>query len=178
MVRTGFKESDWKLKDIPNSQVIEYEMNVPVHGKKKKMIITLGYNTFEQRAEPTAEEKKSVSLQILRDARTSYWPTPAQAGKVYPTYFLQEQFDAADILLSKQCGDFGLLQFDYLRAWKKTQQRKPRVLLTEHAEELGPLQTSLTGYDTEVHFLKNNKYGYCAEYQQSCKVGILNARLQ
>src|SRR3989338_9107514 len=110
MVRTGFKESDWKLKDIPNSQVIEYEMNVPVHGKKKKMIITLGYNTFEQRAEPTAEEKKSVSLQILRDARTSYWPTSAQAGKVYPTYFLQEQFDAADILLSKQCGDFGSLQ--------------------------------------------------------------------
>lgn len=170
-IRTSIRDDHpWKRHDVPNSGVIEYELDVPVGGKIKKLTLILGYNTFENRPEPTAEEKQTFSPTLIAKARENYWPLPTEEGKIYPTYFNQDQFDQADIILSKQCGDFGLLQFDYVRALHHTNQRKPRVILTENPEGLPAVQVSLPQYKTEVVPLRNTQYGYC---HSDCKVGIL-----
>ncbi len=167
-------EHPWKRHDVLNSRVIEYELDVPVGNKKKKLSITFGYNTFENRAEPTVEERQTFSTTLLFKARGMYWPVHTKEGKIYPAYFNQDQFDQADIILSKQCGDFGLLQFDYVRALHHTNYRKPRVILTENPEGLPAVQASLPQYKTEVVPLKNTHYGYC---HSDCRVGILMVKL-
>ncbi len=140
------------ISPIPNSALLGYEVEVPVGllAKKKKLVLTLSYNHFENRPEPTAEEIAALPSPLISNARKNYWPGQREPGKLYPAYFLQEHFDQADIVLSKQCGDFGLLQFDYVRAARNTLVRKPRVILTEHAETLPMVQAALPHYRTEV----------------------------
>lgn len=163
---------------IPNSALIEYELDVSVDIlkkkklKKKKLALALSYNNFENRSEPTEEERAALAGPLISGARMNYWPEQREPEKVYPTYFLQEHFDEADIILSKQSGDFGLLQFDYVRAARNTRVRKLRAILTEHADALSAVRESLPQYRTEVTTLKNRQYGYCRG-EKDCKVGIL-----
>ncbi|MFH1521090.1 MAG: hypothetical protein ABID61_05585 [Candidatus Micrarchaeota archaeon] len=163
----------------------EYTFGVKVGKKLKKIRLLITYNSFEQRGEITTNEKKEISGKIVYSARKKDWPSNPKKEQVYPTYFRQEQFDKCDIMLSKLCGDFGLLMLDYVRALRKTNIRKQRVILTEHAERLQKrniepvvtqqdISTSIgTKYGVSVDLLKNNIYGYCAAFSETCRVGAL-----
>ena len=172
------KDSSWIRSDLHSSAIVEYALTLPSFGKKqsmkKTMTLTLAFNTFDNRQEPTAEESTLFTPALLTDARKNYWPAQTQPGKIYPTYFNQDQFDQSDIILSKQCGDFNLLQFDYVRAFHQTTSKKIRVILTEHADDLRAVQASLPDR-THVQVMTSNNYGYCAEGQEnsSCHVGLL-----
>ncbi len=162
----------WVRKDISSSAVLEYELE-SLQDPNKKIVLSIGYNTFEQRSEVTEEEKRKFSSHLLKKAREAYWPKETQPDKIYPTYFKQGQLDEADIIISKQCGDFSLLQFDYVRGLTNTKTRKRRVVLTEHADRLDVVRESLGDYNTRVEILSNNNYGYCT-LSEDCRVGILH----
>lgn len=166
----------WVRPSLLNSAVIQYVITVPTNSGTKTINLRVGYNTFENREEPTEEEKKVISPKLLQDCRFAYWPTLTKPGAVYPTYFNQKQFDAADVIISKMCGDFHLLQFDYVRAALRTKAKRLRVVLTEHSNDLGPVRDSLATYQTSVQQLKANHYGYCdgsKDNGNACEVGIL-----
>lgn len=166
-------KSLWIRKNVPHSAVVKYACNVNVGPKRKRLNLNLGYNAFDNREELSNEQRAYLSPQLIANARQNYWPQKTEVGKLYPTYFLQEQFDECDILLSKQCGDFALLQLDYIRALANTKRKKQRAILTEHANKLDAVRTSLPAYATEVIMLSNNDYGYCTVAKNSCKVGML-----
>ena len=169
------KDSSWIRSDLSSSAVVEYSLALSPAGKKqsmkKSMTLTLAFNTFDNRQEPTAEESTIFAPKLLTHARENYWPAQTVPGKIYPTYFNQDHFDQADIILSKQCGDFNLLQFDYVRAFQHTARPKPRVILTEHPDTLESVRESLPRYTTDVRVLQQQNYGYCRE--SNCKVGVL-----
>ena len=159
----------WKQRAITNSKVINYDLIIPVKNKQKTIRITLAYNCFEDRKEPTTEEKNEFNPKIIANARTNYWPEGQQG--ISPTYFHQDHLDEADVIISKQCGDFGLLQFDIVRAIRKTPRHKQRVILTEHSNQIGPFAESLDKYQISIAPLRNNKYGYCL--RSGCPVGAV-----
>ena len=191
---------NWEIPELP-STVIEYSFKVKTPQGPKELTLTLNYNNFDYRDEPTEKEREFLTPAVLEKARSDeYWPKKTQPGKVYPAYFNRDQFDQADVILSKQCGAFGLLQFDYLRALFRTQEpKRQRAILTEHATtRLGEVQESIRRfnsrkypisvpecvpggclltevnlqYKTEVFQLENNDYGYCQGHDD-CKVGLL-----
>ncbi len=170
------KDSSWVQTGL-SSMVLEYALAIPVGDEQKRITLSVGYNTFCNRAEPSEEEQAQFSAELLAGARKNYWPAQIEQGKIYPTYFLQEQFDCADIIISKQCGDFPLLQFDYVRALAQTRQRKNRVVLTEHADRLDAVVKSVRGYNTTVENLSGGSYGYCNE-RENCQVGLIAFRVK
>lgn len=172
VVRKGALNNHPWVQSPHLSTVFDYVLEVPVANRRKTITLTLGYNTFINRAEPSPEEKTSFSPALLQAARGGYWPNTTKKGKVYPTYFLQDQFDQADVLLSKSCGDFPLLQFDYVRALTKTGSHKHRAILTEHTNKLGRVQESIPSYHITVKNLSSHDYGYCAVFKE-CHVGVL-----
>lgn len=159
----------WKQAAITNSKVINYGLIIPINNNNKKIRITLAYNCFENRREPTEQEKKEFHPKIITNARTNYWPISHKG--IAPTYFHQDHFDSADVILSKQCGDFDLLQFDIVRALKETPSPKQRVILTEHLDQIGPFVECLNKYQTSITPFRNNKYGYCL--RSGCSVGTV-----
>ncbi len=170
----NYLHSRWIQPTVPQSNVVEYTLNVPTPNGPKQITLTLGYNTFENRAEPNFEEQQLYTSSLLQNARKNYWPNPTESGKIYPTYFLQDQFDKADIILSKQCGDFPLLQFDYVRAATQTNHKRPHIILTEHIDEpnhIKPVIDSLPQFQIETTTLSSHNYGYCSQSQ--CKVGVI-----
>ena len=167
------REGNWIRKDIP-SAILEYECTVKIKSGTKTLTLAVGYNTFENRLEPTVEEKRSFSPELLQHARKGYWPKETELGKIYPTYFNLDQFERADIILSKQCGDFPLLQLDYVRAANAATKRKTHVVLTEHIGRLDDVQKSLGTYTTSLYSLSNHNYGYCDLYsRKECSVAML-----
>lgn len=172
MRRTIRSEGQWIRKDIP-SAIIEYEFDVKITIGTKKLLLSVGYNTFENRQEPTEEEKRTFSPELIEKSRGTYWPKETEPGKPYPTYFNQDQFDQADVILSKQAGDFALLQFDCVRALTNIQERKQRALLTEHPDRSHRIKDSLPQYNFEISVLENNDYGYCSHFEGECKVGLV-----
>ena len=68
----------WKRADIP-SAVIKYEILLP---ENKKINLTLGYNTFENRQELSAVEKQTISPKLQKEAREVYWPSKTESGQM------------------------------------------------------------------------------------------------
>ncbi len=154
-------EHPWRVPNIPQSTVIEYSFMVPVGSGKKELSLVLSYNAFEERPELTDSEKEYFSSEFLAKVRANYWPVKPKAGAIYPKYARDDQFSAADIILSHQCGDFDLLMFDYLRALlNPSTEKKQKIILTEHPEKNYALTKPPIGYNCGVEFLKHNHYGY------------------
>ena len=173
------KENKWQQKTAPGARVITYEMEVLAGNKAKKMTLTLCYNVFENRKEPTETERKRFPGELIKTADANAWarnPLKGKSRPIYPTYFLQGQFDECDILLSKMSGNFNLLQFDYIRALANTKVKKQRVILSEHPGRLEKVKASIPGHDAKVEVLKENRYGYCSLSPDTCKAGVLITR--
>ena len=174
IVSVSLRKNDrWNQTTDHDSYVLEYKLEVPTSKTTKSITLAVGYNTFENRKEPTNSELSFFSPDFIANARTNYWPSKPKTGELYPSYFLQAQFDECDVLVSKMPGDFGLLQFDYARAAQRTTVVKPRVVLTEHIEKLYSLKASMPNYSINVRPLTNNNYGYC-HHSQDCVAGVLS----
>ncbi len=159
--RKNLPEHPWLVSNIPQSTVMEYTFMVPVSSGKKELSLVLGYNAFEERPELTDSEKEYFNPEFLAKVRANYWPAEPKARTVYPKYARDDQFNAADIIFSHQCGDFDLLMFDYLRVLlKPSTERKQRVVLTEHPKQNYALTKPISGYTVRMETLKNNHYGY------------------
>ena len=160
ITRTIDTKQGWRQSNIPHSSVTRWDIAVPTPHGRKKITLYFAYNTVRDREEPTANETENFGS-ILARAREGYWPQDKKPGKVYPTYFLPSQFDQADILVSKECGDHRLLQFDYTRAFDRTMVVKPRVVLTE-SSGVHEIMERLRGYRVEQHTLqRESSWGYC-----------------
>ena len=170
-------QSDSSPGKVPSS-TISYKFKVAVKSQEKKLNLTLGYNTFEERNELDSVEKEYFSKEFIDSARSGYWPTPEKNKKEnhYPKFARDDQFNAADIILSHRCGDWNLLQLDYLRAILKAKEKKQRVVLTEHPQDTYILERDLPGYKTNSHTLKNNYYGYSIG-EPNQKVGAIKISL-
>ena len=167
------KSTGWENPAIPNSSITEFDINVRTPDGPKKITLYFAYNAFVDREEPTEEEKRAFTRDLLADARNLYWPREKKPGKIYPSYFLQPQFDQADIIISRQCGDLRLLQFDYVRAFHKTTVTKPRVVLTESLYT-DRVIASLQDYDAQRHIVESNsRYGYCMLSMDNCQTTML-----
>ncbi|HLC70370.1 MAG TPA: hypothetical protein VJI32_00040 [Candidatus Nanoarchaeia archaeon] len=139
----------------------------------KRITLYFAYNTFIDREEPTEEEKRIFSRDLVANTRNAYWPKEKKPGKIYPSYFLQPQFDQADIIFSKQCGDLRLLQFDYVRAIHRTSVIKPRVVFTESSGTT-EVMASLPSYAVSRFVVeKDSVYGYCLMSNRSCQTEML-----
>ncbi len=162
-------------RELP-SEMIDYSFEIKTGGGTKRLTLTLDYNGSDDRPELSEVEKKFFSREFLDKLdreKDIYWPFPhkKRSGVIYPSYARTEQFRDADIILSHQCGNFNLLQLDYLRAILLGQ-RKQRAILTEHPESNYALMQSPPGYKTSMHKLKNNVYGY-ANSDSNDSVGVI-----
>ncbi|MBI2151765.1 hypothetical protein HYU21_03520 [Candidatus Woesearchaeota archaeon] len=170
----------WNNPGIPNSIVTEWDFAVPTKLGNKKITLLFTYNTIVDREEPTEEELKLFTPALLTKARGLYWPKEKKPDKIYPTYFLQSQFDQADFLISRQCGDLRLLQFDITRAFHGTAVNKPRVFVTESHNSnmtynLDLLTASLPEYVVQKEIVEaGSNWGYCMmSNSKTCNLEML-----
>jgi len=170
-----FESSDanpWQSNPSSNSRTLNYSFEIIVDGKPKKMTLTVGYNTYENRPEISENEKKSFSRVLIENARNGYWPKKLEDGKIYPAYFLQKQFDACDVLISKMSGDVSLLMFDIVRGFWNTKSNTSKVVLTDESVPSAISDSLPKDYTITMDQLKNNSYGYCHVFPDSCVVKI------
>jgi len=178
--RTVNTDIGWNNPAIPNSLVTEWDYAVPTKFGNKKLKLDFAYNTIFDREEPTEEEQKIFTSALLTKARGLYWPIEKKPGKIYPTYFLQSQFDQADVLISRQCGDLRLLQFDITRSFHRTAVNKPRVFVTESHDSnmtynLDLLTASLPEYVVQKEIVEaGSNWGYCMmSNSKTCNLEML-----
>lgn len=173
------ENSEWIRSDIPGSSIVEFSMTTRVgSGKKlKNIVLLLCYNIFENRRDFSAKERIIFDEAYLKEVRKGYWhPDPRYKLKIYPTYFIQEQFDLADILLSNSPGNPTLLIFDYIRALAKSRTRNPKTFLIDwgwdEKFELSRIASEEFDFTIEKKGLINNKYGDCRK--EPCKPKIIH----
>ncbi len=139
---------------------IKYSFDVNTAQGKKTLSLTLAYNRVPDRTEFSAAERSLFGEDFLIKVRANYWPKDKAEGVIYPAYARDEQFDAADIILSRQSGDHTLLQFDCLRAISSPSLRKKqRVVLDEYPSENFAVTHPFPHYKAKVYLL-NGSYGY------------------
>jgi hypothetical protein len=184
-VRAGLLEStSVKVTPFPpvvsegkeqESVEIEYSFDVNTPKGKKNITLKMAYNRAGNRAEPSAEEMRFFGKEFMNEVRERegcYWPAQLRPGVVYPPYASLEQFNAADIILSRMCGDQKLLQFDYLRAMlNPSVSAKPRVVFDEYANGNFAIRKTLPRYETRTLEL-GGSYGYNSPKQHKTGEGI------
>ncbi len=134
--------------------------------KLKDIVLLMCYNIFENRRDFSAKEITIFDKEYLEKVRRGYWtPDPRYKLKIYPTYFIQGQFELADILLSNSPGDPYLLVFDYVRALIETRSQSPKVFLIDmgwnERFEISKILREEYHYIIEKRGFRNNKYGDC-----------------
>jgi hypothetical protein len=171
--------SEWIRNDIPGSSIVEFSMTIRLGSEKKSkdIILLLCYNIFENRSDFSAKERIIFNKKYLKEVRKGYWhPDPRYKLKIYPTYFIQEQFDLADILLSNSPGNPPLLIFDYIRALTKSSTHSPKTFLIDwgwdEKFELSRILSEEFNFIIEKKGLRNNKYGDCRT--EPCKPKIIH----
>ncbi len=142
---------------------IDYSFDVNTSKGKKSLTLKVAYNRAGNRAEPSAEEMDFFGRDFMNEVRGGegcYWPTKLKSNALYPPYATNKQFDVADIILSRMCGDERLLQFDYLRAMlNPSVSTKQRVILDEYVSENFAVRKPLPRYETRTLKL-GGSYGY------------------
>jgi hypothetical protein len=173
------ENSEWIRRDIPGSSIVEFSMTMRVGSEKKlkNIVLLLCYNIFENRRDFSAKERTIFDEAYLKEVRKGYWhPDPRYKLKIYPTYFIQEQFDLADILLSNSPGNPPLLIFDYIRALAKSSAQTPKTFLIDwgwdEKFELSRIVSEEFDFTIEKKGLRNNRYGDCRT--EPCKPKIIH----
>lgn len=173
------ENSEWIRNDIPGSSIVEFSMTIRFEPEKKlkDIILLLCYNIFENRSDFSAKERIIFDTEYLKEVRQGYWhPDSRYKLNIYPTYFIQEQFELADILLSNSPGDPILLIFDYIRALTKTSTQSPKTFLIDWGWDekfgLSRILSEEFNFIIEKKGLRNNKYGDCRI--EPCKPKIIH----
>jgi hypothetical protein len=175
VVMSPASDTGWENRDIAHSSVTRFDAPVDTPLGEKSMTLYLAYNTFSDRSEPTEEERAFLSKKLLKTARDDYWPVKKDKGRIYPTYFLQSQFDRADVVISKRCGNIALLWVDCARAFNATDAAAPKVLLAES------MLLDVAGYPgkmilpgdcrIERHVVEEeSSFGYCGGTRDTSRV--------
>lgn len=125
----------------------------------KQLTLTVTYNGAPNRKVLTADEKKYFDAGFVRDATGRYWDGTERSDAFQPSFARDDQFAAADVIVSCQSGDRPLLQLDYLRALRKAS-AKQRVVITEDAANNYALGHPFPGFRTELTQLRNRHLGY------------------
>jgi len=137
-----------------------YSLEVPTAQGPKELILNVGFNMVEQRKPLTPREREHFGEEFIHKAQENYWPAGIDPKAFSPKYARDDQFAESDIIISKKCGDHGLLQLDILRFLLAHPEAGQKVVIEEYPKKAHALTHPLPGHRATAYSFRGESHGY------------------